>query len=230
MSFGFIRIVCPAVGRKGCLDAWPVVGWSGPVIRVLLGLRGTMFLEALAFALSREPDLEVVARVSRADEVLAAAGRERPHVAVLDLLLPGEIDVDELCRTLSGAKVLLMLDRELYYRVSVSLARLVPRVGFIATDATLDDLVASLRHLVQGKPVLDAELAMAAVRADENPLTSREREVLALAKTGATVHEVARSLHLSAGTVRNYLSNILIKTGARTRIEAIRIAEAAGWI
>jgi two-component system response regulator DesR len=78
--------------------------------------------------------------------------------------------------------------------------------------------------------VLDTEVAVAALTAGDNPLTDREREVLRLALDGAPAKEIAKNLYLSTGTVRNYLSRILDKTGARTRIEAIRIAQEAGWI
>jgi two-component system response regulator DesR len=102
-------------------------------------------------------------------------------------------------------------------------------VGVIATDVSPDDLVDAVRGVAEGRPVFDVELALAAIRAGGSPLTQREREVLRLIDTGATVQEVARSLSLSAGTIRNYLSRILVKTRARSRIEAIRKAQEAGW-
>lgn len=199
-------------------------------IRVLLGHRGGLLREALFAVLSREPDLEIVADLVHGSEVLLTAVRERADVAVLDPLLHDPVDVKALCQALPTLGVLILLERHAVNAACLSLTRLVPRVGLIVTDSSLSDLVAAVRHLARGEPVLDTELAVAALTAEENPLTERERDVLRLAMTGAPPQEIARILFLSAGTVRNYLSHILVKTGARTRIEAIRIAQDAGWI
>jgi len=86
------------------------------------------------------------------------------------------------------------------------------------------------RGLAGWRIVLDPSLAVAALTAEDNPLTDQEREVLRLAVAGIPTKEIARSLHVSAGTVRNCRSRVLAKTGARTRIEAVRIAQEAGWI
>lgn len=204
------------------------------MIRVLLAQRGRLVREALSAVLAAENDLEVVAQLAHADEVLPTARRDRPHVAVLDIALPGPTPVTELCPTLCTALpacgVLILLDRQSGPGVGRSLARLAPRVGFLSMETSPYDLVESVRQLARGEPVLDAEVAVAALTAGENPLTERECEVLRMAVDGAPAKEIAQKLFLSAGTVRNYLSRILAKTGARTRIEAIRIAQEAGWI
>ncbi|MEH1129979.1 response regulator transcription factor [Micromonospora sp. CPCC 206061] len=204
------------------------------MIQVLLGQRGTLFRGALATVLSAEPDLTVVAELDRADDILPMAARERPDVAVLDASLPGPVTVGELCpalcQSLPACGVLIVLDRAASAGLGRSLARLAPRVGLIGIETSPGDLVESVRQLARGEPVLDAELAVAALTAGESPLTDREREVLRLAVDGTPPSEIAQALFLSTGTVRNYLSRILSKTGARTRIEAIRIAQDAGWI
>jgi len=200
------------------------------MIRVLLGHRGTLLRGALAAVLSREVDLHVVAELDHADDVLPAVARERPHVLVLDPRMPGKIGVDEVCRKISSPGVLILVDRDARAAVNLALVRLAPRIGLIATDASPDELVGAVRRIADGLPVLDLELAMAALRAGDSPLTDRECEVLRLVTTGATAKEIARKLSLSAGTVRNYLSHILNKTGSRSRIEAIRKAQEAGWI
>lgn len=200
------------------------------VIRVVLGHRGALVRGALAAVLSREADLDVLAEIDNADEVLPVVARTRPQVVVLDPLLPGEIRIEELCLRLRELCVLILIDRDLVDGASLALVRLAPRVGFIASDASPADLVEAVRQLAQGDQVVDAGVAVAALRAGENPLTVRECEVLRLVTTGATVQEIARKLNLSAGTVRNYLSHILTKTSARSRIEAIRKAQDAGWI
>ncbi|NOL39864.1 response regulator transcription factor [Kribbella sandramycini] len=199
------------------------------MIRVLLGHRGALLRGALATVFATEDDLQVVAVLDHADDVIPASARERPHVLVLDACLPG-VGIETLARRSPSSGVLVLMDRELSAAASLRLVRQAPRVGLIATDASPEDLVTAIRDIADGRPVLDPHLALAALRVGDNPLTERECEVLRLVTTGATAQEVARKLCLSAGTVRNYLSRILAKTQARTRIEAIRKAERAGWI
>lgn len=200
------------------------------MIRVMLGHHGKLVRGALAAVLSREKDLEVVAEIERVEDVLPVAAQEDPHVVVLDPLMPGEVPMSDLCRGLTRQRVLILMDRDMTAAASLAMIRLVPKVGLIATDASPADLVQAVRHVFSGKAVLDVGLAVAALRAGENPLSSRECEVLREVTTGATAPEIARKLSLSVGTVRNHLSRILAKTGARSRIEAIRIAQDAGWI
>jgi two-component system response regulator DesR len=199
------------------------------VIRVVIGHRGTLVRGALAAVLSKETDLDVAAELDRSDDVLTSV-RLRPHVVVLDPQLPGKIGVEDLSRKLTGRGVLVLVDHEAIAATSMTLVKQAPRIGLIATDATPQQFVEAVRDVAKGLPVVDVRLAVAALRAGDNPLTERECEVLRQVTTGATAQEVARTLSLSAGTVRNYLSRILAKTGARSRIEAIRKAQDAGWI
>ncbi|GAB3817111.1 LuxR C-terminal-related transcriptional regulator [Kribbella italica] len=199
------------------------------MIRVVLGHRGTLVRGALAAVLSKESDFDVMAELDRSDDVLTSV-RLRPHVVVLDPQLPGKLGIEELCRKLTGRGVLVMVDHEAIAATSMALVKQAPRIGLIATDATTEQFVEAVRDVAKGLPVVDVRLAVAALRAGDNPLTDRECEVLRQVTTGATAQEVARTLSLSAGTVRNYLSRILAKTGARSRIEAIRKAQDAGWI
>ncbi len=200
------------------------------MIRVLLGHRNTLIGEALSATLCREPDFEVVAELGRPAELVSFTARERPTVVVLDQFVTGPAELEQLCHDLSATSVLVVFERQAFTTTGRTLVRLAPRVGSIASDATPDQLVEAVRRIAHGRPVVDIELAMGALTAGDNPLTCREREVLKLISTGATAQEVARTLVLSTGTVRNHLSRILAKTGSRTRIEAIRKAQLAGWI
>lgn len=204
-----------------------------------MGQRGTLFRGALAAVLCREPDLIMVAELTRWDDTLSTALRTRPDVAVVDFTLPGFAPPDTgsadercqaYCRALPASAMLVVLDRSSCAGAGRSLIQLAPRVGLIDTEASPAALVAGVRQLARGESVLHADLAMAVLTAADNPLTVREREVLRLALDGTPTKEIARRLFLSAGTVRNYLSRILVKTGARTRLEAIRLAQDAGWI
>lgn len=204
------------------------------MIRILLGHRGALLRAALAGLLSDEDDLEVVSELGCADDVLAEALQLRPDLAVLDSALPGTVPMQELCaelyRALPDCGMLALLDRRAYGRIGRSLVPLAPRVGLMSTEATPKDFVEGIRRLVRGEAVMDPDLAVAALRSGAAVLTVRECDVLRLAALGATSKEIASSLCLSTGTVRNYLSRILTKLDARTRIEAIRIAQDNGWI
>ena len=201
------------------------------MIRVLLAEDQAMVREALASLLDLEDDIEVVAQVGRGDEVLAAARAVQPDVALLDIEMPGlsgleaaaQLHVDlPACRAL----ILTTFGRVGY----VQRAMTAGAVGFLLKDAPARELAAAVRRAVAGERVVDAGLAAAALAEGDNPLTPREQEVLAGAREHGTVAELAGALHLSAGTTRNHLSAIMQKLGARSRIDAIRVAEEKGWL
>lgn len=202
------------------------------LIRVLIGQTRTLWRTALATVLSQEDDLRVVAERADGKEIVPTILVEKPNVAVLDVNLPGGPPVDELCAELRRSApccgVLLLAERDAPAREVI--AALAPSVGLICTDASPARLIAGIRDLANGRAVMDPDLVLAMLSARDNPLTEREREVLFMASRGAPTREIAQRLFLSAGTVRNYLSRALTKTGARTRIEAVRIAQDAGWI
>jgi two-component system, NarL family, response regulator DesR len=204
------------------------------LIQILIAQKHSLWRGALAAVLSKEEDLHVVAEVGHPDEVLQAADQERPDLSVLDVPLPGGMEIGtlchSLCQSLPRSKIMLVLERWTFQETGAAVARLVPRVGLIAKDVPPGRLIEDVRRLVRGEPVLDAQLAVAALATGENPLTDREREVLRCVIQGAPVKDIAAELFLSAGTVRNYLARAVAKTRARTRIEAIRIAQNAGWI
>ena len=102
--------------------------------------------------------------------------------------------------------------------------------AFLVKDSPADKLTHTIRRVLDGEKVIDPDLAAAALADGLNPLTPRERDVLAESEHGGTIAEIARSLHLSEGTVRNYLSACIQKTGARNRAEALRIARERGWL
>jgi two-component system response regulator DesR len=191
------------------------------VIRVLLAEDQGMVRGALAALLDLEDDLEVVAQVGRGDEVLAAARAARPDVALLDIEMPG-LDGIAAARTSSAPR----RGRPGYLRRAMAAGA----SAFLVKDGSADDLAAAIRRVVAGGRVVDPELAATALQTGEDPLTPREREVLVQAEHGDTVGAIARALHLSEGTVRNYLSQAIGKTGATTRVEAARVARERGWL
>jgi two-component system response regulator DesR len=201
------------------------------VISVLLAEDQAMVRGALAGLLSLEPDIEVVSQVARGDEVLAAALRQRPDVALLDIEMPGidGLQAAALLRTeLPECKVLILttFGRPGYLRRAMEQGA----AGFLLKDAPSEELARAIRRAVRGERVVDPGLAAAALSEGPSPLTQREYDVLAAARQHGTVSDIASALHLSSGTVRNYLSAAIGKTGARNRAEAIRAAEERGWL
>ncbi|GAA3134342.1 response regulator transcription factor [Planomonospora alba] len=186
---------------------------------------------AMVALLSLEEDIEVVGEVGRGDEVVEACLRHRPDVALVDIGLPGVDGISaaaELSRRLPGCRTVILTG--LATPVALRRAMDAGARGFIVKDSPAGRLAECVRRVAAGEQVVDPELAVAALSARENPLTGREMDVLKVAAEGAPVDEIADRLYLSGGTVRNYLSRILSKIGARTRVEAIRIAKQDGWL
>jgi two-component system response regulator DesR len=201
------------------------------LIRVLIAEDQAMIRGALAALLSTEADIEVVAQVERGDRVVEAALRTTPDVALLDIEMPGQDGITaaaDLRAKLPSCRVLILtvFGRPGYLRRAVDAGV----SGFLLKDAPPDELASAIRRTAKGEKVIDAQLAHAALSEGSSPLTPRERDVLAMSVRGASVEEVARSLHLTNGTVRNHLSIAIQKLNAHNRVEAARIAEEKGWL
>ena len=200
-------------------------------IRVLLAEDQEMIREALAALLSFEDDIEVVAQVGRGDEVTPAALATKPDVALLDIEMPGMDGLTAaaaLSQASPGTKIVILttFGRPGYLRRAMEAGA----SGFVVKDSPADRLARTIRQVLSGQRVIDPELAAAALSEGASPLTPRERDVLAASQDGATIAEIAAALYLSEGTVRNYLSACIQKTGARNRAEAHRIASERGWL
>jgi two-component system response regulator DesR len=201
------------------------------VIRVLIAEDQGMVRGALASLLGLEPDIEVVAQVSRGDEVVEAARVAMPDVALLDIEMPGANGLEaarDLRDELPGCKVLMLttFGRPGYLRTAMESGA----SGFLLKDAPASELASAIRRARSGERIVDPGLAAAALSQGESPLTPREHEVLAASRSYATVADIAAALYLSPGTVRNHLSSVMQKLDARNRAEAVRVAEERGWL
>ena len=201
------------------------------MIRVLLAEDQAMVRGALAALLALEGDIEIVAEVGRGDEVATVALATKPDVALLDIEMPGCDGITAaaaLHAKLPSCRVLILttFGRPGYLRKAMESGV----VGFLLKDAPSTQLATAIRRAMAGERIVDPTLAMAALSEGNNPLTQRERNVLAAATDGASISEIAASLSLSEGTVRNYLSVAIQKLNAHNRIEAAHIAEQKGWL
>ncbi len=201
------------------------------MIRLLLADDQAMVRSALAALLELEGDFGVVAQVGRGDEVVAAAREHEPDVALLDIEMPGMDGLAAaaaLAHEVPSCRVIILTSfgRPGYLRRAMESAAL----GFVVKDAPAEQLADSVRRVMQGERVVDPALAAATLAGGASPLTGRERDVLVAARDGATVADIAAKLFLSEGTVRNYLSAAIAKTGVRNRVEAVRVADERGWL
>ena len=200
-------------------------------IRLLVADDQALIRSALVALLTLEDDFEVVAEVGRGDEVVAAVTAHQPDVALLDIEMPG-LDglaaAAALATQAPACRVLILttFGRTGYLRRAMEAGVL----GFVVKDAPADQLADAVRRVAAGERVVDPELAAATLAGGPSPLTGRERDVLVAARDGATVADISARLFLSEGTVRNYLSSAISKAGARNRLEAIKEAEARGWL
>lgn len=201
------------------------------MIRVIVAEDVGILRRALVELLGFEDDIEVVADIADGDAIVATALEHTPDVAVIDIELPGLDGLTaaaKLHERLPSCKTLILTGhgRPGNLRRSAN----AKTAGFMLKDAAPQDLAAAIRTVAGGGRVIDPKLAYAALDTNWSPLTDRELEVLALAASGSSAREIAEQLPLSYGTVTNYLSSAATKLGARTRIDAIRIATEAGWI
>lgn len=200
-------------------------------IRILLAEDQSMVREALAALLGLEPDIEVLAQVARGDEVVTAAGAHDVNVALLDIEMPGMTGIEAAAALRAAHPAIRIVILTTFGRPGYLRGRWRPAASaFLVKDAPAAQLAAAVRKVLAGERVIDPTLAAAALAEGANPLTDREREVLRAAESGATNAELAARLHLSQGTVRNYLSTAIQKLAARNRAEAVRTAREKGWL
>ncbi|MGN0064920.1 MAG: response regulator transcription factor [Nocardioides sp.] len=201
------------------------------MIKVLLADDQALVRGALAALLDLESDLEVVAEVSRGDEVLEAARTSGADVCLLDVEMPGMSGLEvteQLTRTLPGTRSLVVttFGRPGYVRRALDAGA----AGFVVKDTPARELAEAVRRVHAGMRVVDPDLAAESLMDGPSTLSTRESQLLRLALEGASVAAMARTVHLSQGTVRNHLSAAIGKTGAGSRTEAARIAQERGWL
>ncbi|WHY73921.1 response regulator transcription factor [Fictibacillus enclensis] len=201
------------------------------MIRVMIAEDQGMLRGALGALLDLEADIEVVGQAENGERALSLIASLKPDVCLLDIEMPlmsGLEVAEELKRKKLDCRVIIVTTfaRPGYFERAVK----ADVHGYLLKDGSSEELAASIRKIMKGKREYASELVFGSVRGESNPLTEREREVLRLVGEGKTAKEISNELFLSAGTVRNYISEILAKLQVKSRIEAITLAEEKGWM
>ena len=200
------------------------------MIRVLLAEDQAMVRGALSALLSLETDIEVLGSAADGEAAWRELQRCKPDVLVTDIEMPGLTGL-ELAQRLQRHQlpvcvvILTTFARPGFLRRALDAGV----AGYLLKDAPAEQLADAIRKVQRGARAIDPQLALDAW-SDADPLNDRERQVLRLAGDGLSACDVATLLNLSAGTVRNYLSEAIGKLGASNRIEAFRLARQKGWL
>lgn len=200
------------------------------MIRIIIAEDQRLLRGAMASLLGLEDDIEVVGEAGDGEEALQLIGKLQPDVCLMDIEMPklSGLDVAErLNAEGSPCKIVILTTfaRPGYFERGVKAGI----QGYLLKDEPVEKLAESIRRVMQGHREVSPELVFGSLR-EENPLTAREQEILRLAAGGSSANEIAETLHLSYGTVRNYISETLGKLAVKSRIEAVKLAEEKGWI
>lgn len=200
------------------------------MIRIVIAEDQRMLRGALASLLDLEDDIEVIGQAADGAEALALIERIQPDVCLMDIEMPlkSGLDVAEILKEKSSPCRIIILTtfaRPGYFERAVKTGV----HGYLLKDESSDKLAESIRRVMAGHREISPELIFGSIK-ENNPLSDRERAILKLAADGQTANQIASSMHLSYGTVRNYISEIMNKLDVKSRIEAVRLAEEKGWM
>lgn len=201
------------------------------MLRILIAEDVDLVAEAFEALLSAEPTFDVVGRVGRGDLVAQAVVDLSPDVALMDIDMPGASGIEattEVKKVAPSCKVLLLTALPGSGHVHRALAA--GANGYLVKSTTGARLLDAIKQVASGGTVIDPDLAAEALRAGPSPLSEREVEVLSLVARGLTTEDIAGTLYLSQGTVRNYLSNAMTRLGVSTRVQAVAVAKERGWL
>jgi two-component system, NarL family, response regulator DesR len=200
------------------------------MIRVIIAEDQALVRGALSALLELEGDIEVIFQAQNGLEALEQVRELLPDVILTDIEMPKMTGLElalEIKKHNLKTKVVIVTTfaRAGYLRRALEAGA----TGYLLKDAPAADLAEAVRRVHAGARAIDPNLALEAW-GEADPLTDRERQVLRFAAEGQSSLEIAGSLKLSEGTIRNYLSEAIAKLGANNRVEAARIAREKGWL
>ena len=201
------------------------------MITLYLAEDQSMLNSALSQLLNLEDDSTVIGSAQDGATAWQAIQSQPPDVAILDIEMPKMtgLDVaDQIHTHALPTKVIILTTfaQKAYFQRAIA----AQVNGYLLKDSPSDDLIAVIRKVMTGQTVYAPELVANMVTAERNPLTERELAVLGEVASGLSSKQIAASLFLSEGTVRNYLSAIFSKLGVHNRIEAIEMAKRNKWL
>lgn len=200
------------------------------MIRIVIAEDQGMMLGALGSLIGMEDDMEVVGMARNGEEAIQLVQEEKPDVCIMDIEMPVKTGLDA-AEALKDFPVKIIMLTTFARSGYFERARKAGVRGYLLKDSPFEELVASIRQIIEGRRIYAPELVDIAFEDyRENPLTKRENEVLKLVAEGKTTKEIASELYLTAGTVRNYISTIFEKLEVSNRIEAISLYKEKGWI
>jgi two-component system response regulator DesR len=205
-------------------------------IRVLLAEDQTMLRGALAALLELESDISVIANAPNGREALRLARQHAPDIVITDIEMPEMTGLELATALKESAPVAGVRPPRIIILTTFARAGYLRRAldagarGYLLKDSPASELAEAIRRVHAGLRAVDPSLAAEAWSAEDDPLTDRERQILQRAGDGRTSADIAAELHLSEGTVRNYLSEAIAKLGAANRVDAARIARSRGWL
>ncbi len=201
------------------------------MIKIIIAEDQALVSGALAALLNLEGDIEVLALAKNGKEALSLCQTLQPDILVTDIEMPIMTGLElaaEIAMQKSSIKVIVLTTfaRSGYLRRAMAAGVR----GYMLKDAPAEDLAKAIRTVQAGGRAIAPELAMESWSGQQDPLSERERQVLRLAGTGSSSAEIGKIMHLSEGTVRNYLSEAISKLNAKNRVEAFRLARDEGWL
>lgn len=200
------------------------------MIRIVIAEDQGMMLGALGSLIGMEDDMEVVGMARNGEEAIQLVQEEKPDVCIMDIEMPVKTGLDA-AEALKDFPVKIIMLTTFARSGYFERARKAGVRGYLLKDSPFEELVASIRQIIDGRRIYAPELVDIAFEDyRENPLTKRENEVLKLVAEGKTTKEIASELYLTAGTVRNYISTIFEKLEVSNRIEAISLYKEKGWL
>ena len=201
------------------------------LIRVMLVDNQTLILDGFARIVDAQPDMSVIATATDGETAIRTAHQAKPDVILMDVRMPGLDGIQTTRVIIHDMPETRIIGLTSYDTDAYAIAMLdAGASGFVVKDAPAEQLAEAIRKVAGGANAVDPGLAAEALVAGINPLTERERDILRIALSGASVKHIAGELYLSPGTVRNHLSSAIGKTGAGNRAQAVRIAQDKGWV
>lgn len=201
------------------------------MVRIYLAEDQVMIAQALQMLLELETDFEVVGIAADGKAALNGILDSKPDVALLDIEMPGLTGLevaDQLALLEKSVKVIILTTfaRQKYFEQAIK----AQVAGYLLKDSPSETLISAIRAVLVGQTVYENRLVQGMFAAETPPLTKRELEILQVMRSATTTKEIAERMFLAEGTVRNYISAILSKTGTTTRLEAVMLAQKNGWI